>query len=165
MNRRIVIASAGSIAAVLAAGAAAFSVTVGPSGGATRASADAVHGAPQHPGVGRVVTVYVDDPPAETADAASGAPAHATAHPAAAGAPVSRPQGAPPSDAEADRPAAAPVPSTAARDDDPVTTTPTIAAPIPTSAPAPSCTGSDDGLTEAQKQAREAACGHHGGDD
>jgi hypothetical protein len=56
-----------------------------------------------------------------------------------------------------------PSPPSSAPRPEPTTPPPTSAVP-PTTAPSgPNCFGSDDGMTEAQKQAREAAC--HGSDD
>src|SRR5690242_13152127 len=162
MNRRIVIATAGSIAAVVAAGTLAVAMTVGtaPGRGPTTAAATS----PPTSGASgrRVVTVYVDDPPAATdttAPATSGAArAPRTPAPQAQSTGAGSPPAAPSSDAHAPSPA---------EPHDGVTTVPTTAAPAPTTAAPVACTGSDDGLTEAQKQAREAAChaAQHGADD
>ncbi len=166
MNRRSVLAVVAAGPAVALAAVTAFGATTGFS--TRRAAAPVAHTvtAPAP----RVVTLYVDDPPAAAPaasstgamDVSAPAPAAVATSPPVAVRPASA-QRAPVSDSHASsnvEPFRAPSPSNTTpplESDPPVVDHPAPTTPTTSANPA-QCAASDDGLTEAQKQARETAC-------
>jgi hypothetical protein len=142
--RRVAIATIGSIAAILVTGTVAVAATTGlledphPATGQVEL-VDRSRTAPRPEPT--TVTVFVDDPP--------------VVPPAPAPAPVPSPAPAPTAPGRSATDARAATPTTARPVAPPAAA---VRPPAPTPS-APACGGSDDGLTEAQKQAREAECG------
>lgn len=160
MQSRAVMATAAAITATIVAGGIAAGATTGLLGIVERGGPGGVELVDHSAAASkkRVVTVYVDDPPAPAA-AAAGAGAGAAGTSAGRAAP---------------RPASpAPVAANGARSATPAPSPVRTPAPAPAPATTPTtagnsggpwnCAGSDDGMSEAQKQAREAYC--HGQED
>ena len=147
MERRKVLATAGAFALTAATATLAVGATLGLFGIVTSdakvGKLSPIEAARPAPAESR--TIYVDDP----------IPVPASALPAPAPAPAAAPAPAYHSDNRSAGPQAA------APQSQPPSQPRAAAAPTPKPS---GCTGSDDGMTEAQKQAREKAC-QGGGDD
>jgi hypothetical protein len=168
MDHRAKLASVAAVGATLCTGLLAAGATTG-----------VVNAADPAPGPGVPLVVTPADARVESPAAGGTAGPEAGTAPAAAGRGVAGVAGVPSRAASpvavaavagAPGPEAADSPASDEPDqpDEPPSTPPpstpptTVSNPPPTSPP--ECSGSDDGMTEAQKQAREAAC-HGGGDD
>lgn len=162
MHRKAALATAGALTATLFSGVVAVGATTGLLSAVERGGpgherlVDQASAAPSRPG--KRIVMIVDDP-APAASSSSATPSsgrRAAAPPAPAPAPVARSaRPASREESEAPKPAKAPPPLPATNPPPPTTTTP---GPY-------NCRGSDDGMTEAQKKAREAYCQGSGGDD
>ncbi len=151
MNRKALLATVGSVAVVFGAAGVAVAATTHFAPPLTRSSAARpAAAAPARP---RTVTVYVDDPPAV-------APTLPPAVVGGAAPEAPKPAPATPVRVTASAAAATEAQHTPAPSEPGEHTAPPAAVTTITTAPVatPQCSGSDDGMTEAQKQAREAAC-------
>ncbi|MGZ4795082.1 MAG: hypothetical protein ACXV8T_04235 [Acidimicrobiia bacterium] len=175
MPNRTALTAALSVVVSLAAGGAAMAAVTSEAPGSVAGAESATPAAVTAPGGGATATAApgavgaVASGPADPGATSSGGGFSKAAAAWFAG--VSRlngSNGAPAADApDTNGDAPASTPSAPRHGDDPPPTTSQTTAPAPptttTTTRPPSCYGSDDGMTEAQKQAREAAC--QGGDD
>jgi hypothetical protein len=168
MDRRVKLASGATIVATVVSGALAAAALTGMLG-----AADSSIGRLSPLGATETAATGIGAPPAGTVTpgGAAGPPGSGAGRDAGGTAPAVPTSAAVPTAgaALAPAPAAAPSPAPAAAPP-PASTGPPPSAPSPPTTvaptPAPSgwdCHGSDDGLTEAEKKAREAAC--HGLED
>ncbi len=181
MNRRARAASIAAVTATLLTGGVAVAATTGALTSADRTTAGTVQLVDESRGVsvppGAAATPAAAEP---SGIAAGGAPTAASPAPAGEAQLVAAPAasvtpagsdgsgGSPPAPAKSgsnDGGGKEPPPTTQPTPPPtPPSTPPTTASQPPPTSGGWNCSGSDDGLTEAQKRAREAAC-HGGGDD
>lgn len=175
MPNRKALTMAGAVTASLISGAIAVGATVGHTPLTSVAAADS---APT-PAASRARTAApplpstASDPVAPTAARRADVPTSPAAALWFAGLAAQSPSAAPASGGPAGAPAAPTTkPSSGARSTPPASPAPAVHTPPPTAAPAATttttvplynCSGSDDGMTESYKHAREVWCEAHGG--
>ncbi len=169
MPTRTAVTASVALAATLATGAVALATTLtGPAGSVgTDAAVRVVAPRSEAPPASGPTTLPAFDPQAVALLALAARAGDGTTPAGAPAPPVGTPDPTVTNDAGDDQ--GGPAPSAPRGGDDPSPTTrpnatPTVAPPTsPTTAPPFDCRGSDDGLSESVKHAREAYC--HGGDD